>query len=180
MNAGSHMTSPHMVVCTLHICANKRKRLRASPRIRARGRIYVHAPIHPFPWGICVCVYLSVHIYAYVRIYMRTRIHSPGSHTVTHTHALTRAHAHTRTTCIGKRRTHAVLDASVVYPATPDVTLYIYGTHLRIHLVYSYARVSTSYPGVVDVCQGHGHVSNRGTRNRLYMCRCMRGGLYVS
>jgi hypothetical protein len=165
-----------MVACTLHICAHhKRKRLPASPRIRAGGRNYAHAPIYPFPKGICIytqaytymhiCVYICIRMRAYiciqmyvyrfaiyVYIYSHAQTLAREPHTHTHTHALTRA--------------------------TPDVC--ISGTHLRIHLVYSYARVSTSYPRVVDACQGHGHISNRGTRNRPSMCRCMRGGRYVS
>jgi hypothetical protein len=53
----TRMTSPHMVVCTLHICAHERKRLRTLPHIHAGGRIYAHAPIYPFQKGICAYVY---------------------------------------------------------------------------------------------------------------------------
>ena len=96
----TRMTSPHMVMCTLHICANKRKRLRASPRIRAGGRIYAHAPIYPFPKGIYVYVYTyaytCMHIYVCIYRYAHAQTLAREPHTqLTHPHYLqARMHTH--------------------------------------------------------------------------------------
>jgi hypothetical protein len=137
----THMTSPHMVMSTLHICA--KKHMQAPARVAAHTRpwrIYAHAPIYPIPRGIYVHMsipmrtHICIRMYIYIYIYICARASArPGAtHTLTHTHLRARMHRHALTR-IGKRRTHAGHDASAVYPANPEC-IYVYGTHLRIHL----------------------------------------------
>ncbi len=106
------------------------------------------APIYTFPKGICVCMCIPkrTHKYMHTHVYICARAHTrPGAtHTLTHTHLRARMHTHALTR-IGECRTHAGHDASVVYPASPDVYIYIRDTSTHPSR-YSHARVSTLYP----------------------------------
>ena len=82
----------------------------------------------------------------------------------------------TMKTMIYKYTRVAYIDRAVTRRELPELSVHIYAPISCIHMLVCQLHI----PGVVDACQGHGHISNRGTRNRLYMCRCMRGGLCVS
>jgi hypothetical protein len=100
----THMTSPHMVACTLHICTHH-KRTQAPARVAAHTRPRVHlrarADLSISEGHICAYVYTYaytyMHTYVYIYIYICARASARPGAIHTHTHALTRVHAQTRT-----------------------------------------------------------------------------------
>ncbi len=148
----TRMTTPHMVMFTLHIGANKRTQAPARVAAHTRPRVHLRAraDLSISVGQICayvMCIPMRTHIcirmYIYIYICARASARPGATHTLTHTHLRACMHRHAQTR-IGNRQ------------PMQGVTRRWSIQHLQM---YIYIRDTSTHPS---------------------RFRCMRGGRYVS